>query len=73
MNQEINNKIYAVKYFPRYEDIYINLPWFERDLMAYIDHLKCQESIKDPNDYFDRAKIMNFDIIDNRCRRDLLT
>ena len=64
----MNNKIYAVKYIPRYQENCFELPWFERDLMTYVDHLKYQKCVKDSNDYFDRAKIVNFDIIHNRCR-----
>ena len=73
MNQEMNNKIYAVKYIPRYQENYFELPWFDRDLMTYVDHLRYQEYAKDSNDYFDRAKIVNFNIIHNRCREDPLT
>ena len=57
------NKIYAVKYIPRYQENYFELPWFKGDLMTYVDHLKYQECVKDPNDYFDGEKIVNFDII----------
>ena len=41
--------------------------------MTYVDHLKYQECVKDPNDYVDRAKIVNFDIIHNRYREYPLT
>ena len=42
INEQMNNKIYAVKYIPRYQENYFELPWFERALMTYVDHLKYQ-------------------------------
>ena len=47
MNQKMNNKIYAAKYIPRYQENYFELPWFERDLMTYVNQLKYQDCVKD--------------------------
>ena len=36
------------KYIPPYQKDYFSEPWFERDFMTYIDHLKYQECVKEP-------------------------
>ena len=66
------DKIYATRYIPRYQKNYFEQECFERNLMSYIDHLKIHECTKDPNDYFNRVKVVNFDIIYNSCRGYLL-
>lgn len=40
--------------------------------MSHIDHLKFHELAKDPGDYFNCLKVVNFDIIYNSSRGDLL-
>lgn len=52
--------------------IILNRNYFEWDLMSYIDHLKFHEFAKDPGDYFNCLKVVNFDIIHNSSRGDLL-
>lgn len=38
----------------------------------YIEHLKYHDCISNLNDYFDKVKDTNFDIIHNSCRGDSL-
>ena len=58
------------KYISAYQKDYFSQPWFERDFMTYIDHLKYQECVKESANYFEGANVVNFDIIQNRCRGD---
>ena len=44
--------------------------WYEHDLMSYIDVLKYNKFIKNVDDHFQRAKVINFDIIYQECRGD---
>ena len=68
----MNNKICVGKYIPPYQKDYFSQPWFERDLMTYIDHLKYQECVRNPDNYFERTHVVNFDIIHDKCRGDQL-
>ena len=43
-----------------------------RDLITYIDHLKDQNCISNPDNYFDKVKVTNFDMIHSSCRGDQL-
>ena len=46
-----------------------NLKWYERDgLLTYIDQLKYNEFIKNPDNHFQRARINNFDLIHKEYR-----
>lgn len=40
-------KFLGHQYIPKYEKDYFDLPWYERDLMSYIDHLKYKEMPKE--------------------------
>ena len=66
-------KFFGPKYVPKFKEGYNKLPWYERDLMTYYDHLKYQEVIEDPNNYFKNKVLVNFDIIHHEYRGDLLT
>ena len=46
--------------------------WYEQDLMPYIDDLKCNEFIESIDENFQKAKIINFNIIHHECRGDHL-
>ena len=52
---------------------YHKLPWYERDLMAYFDHLDYKEMSDNPTKYFHDKKVINFDIIHHECRGDKLS
>ena len=55
-------------YIPPY--VKENLKWYERDgLITYIDQLKYNEFRKNRDKYINETKIVNFDIINNACRR----
>ena len=41
-------------------------------LMTYYNHLKYQEIIEDPNNYFKNKVAVNFDVIHHECKGDLL-
>ena len=47
--------------------------WYEHYLlMPYIDDLKYNEFIENTDEYFQKAKIINFDIIHHECKGDEL-
>ena len=63
----MSEKIVVKKYIP--EVAPSNLKWFERDwLLIYIDHLKYERFISDLDKYLEKAEVMNFEMIHNRCR-----
>ena len=41
-------------------------------MMSYIDHIKYRTMLDDPDQYFDKVKIVDFDIIHHECRGDKL-
>ena len=65
-------KFLGSSYVPKYQKNYFDLPWYERDVMNYYDHLKYQEMTKDNDYYFKNKKVVNFDIINYECRVDRL-
>ena len=65
-------KFFDLKYLPKFQEDYFKLPWYKRDLMSYYNHLKYQEMIEDPNNYFKNKVVVNFDIIHHECRGDPL-
>ena len=49
-------------YIPEY--VLSNLKWYERDgLLTYIDQLKCNRFLADPDKHFQEIKVIKFDII----------
>ena len=60
-------------YVPIFAKDYHKLPWYERDLMAYFDHLDYKEMSDNPTKYFHDKKVINFDIIHHECRGDKLS
>ena len=64
------NKIIANKYVPIYHEDYYKLPWYGRDMMGYIDHIKYRTMRDDPDQYFHNVKVVNFGIIHHECRGD---
>ena len=65
MNRQFN---YSNKYIPPYVE-YLSLPWYEKDgLMSYIEALKCEQFKNDPQGHFERAKVINFDMIHAQAR-----
>ena len=57
------NKVVANKYVPTFQEDCFKLPWYERDMMSYIDNVKYKTIRDDPDQYFDDVKVVNFDII----------
>ena len=43
------NKIFANTYVRTYQEDYNQLLWYERDMMNYIDHVKCKTIRYDPD------------------------
>ena len=41
--------------------------WYEHDLMTYFDDLKYEQLASNTDEYFKRAHIFNFDIINHDC------
>ena len=65
----MSEKTFVNKYIPEYTPN--NLEWYERDgLLTYIDQLKCEEFYSNPEQYFKKAEIINFDIINKKGRSD---
>ena len=63
MKQAVN------KFVPNY--VPENLKWFERNgLLTYTDQLKYSEFSSDPDKDLKEAEIVNFDVINARCRGD---
>ena len=65
-------KFLGSSYVLQYRKNYFDLPWYERDLMSYYDHLKYQEMEKDTNYYFKNKKVDHFNILNFECRGDRL-
>ena len=65
----MSDKIFVNKYIP--EAVPSNLKWYERDgLLTYIDQLKYKRFTSDSDKYLEKAQVINFDMIHNRCRGD---
>ena len=62
---EINKTIYVNNYLPYY-------PMYKNDLDDSLLRNKYEKINKNKEEYFENAKIVNFDIIHNECRKDLL-
>ena len=60
MNKPVNT--YVPKFLPK------DLLWYKRDgLMIWYDRCKCEDFLRDTNQHFNQAKIINFDIIRREC------
>ena len=66
------NKVVAKIYVLIYQEDYYKLAWYERDMMSYIDHIKCRTMRGDPDQHFHNVKVVNFDIIHHDYRGDKL-
>ena len=65
----MSEKILVNNYVP--EVVPSNLKWFERDgLLTYIDQLKYERFISDPDKYLEKANVIKFEMIHNKCRGD---
>ena len=59
-------------YVPTHAE-HLSLLWCERDgLRSYIDSLKCDEFKKNPEEHFNKTKIVNFAMIHAQVRCDKL-
>ena len=63
---EITMSICRNNYIPK------NTPPKERDFLSYLDDLKYEQTVENPDKYFQNVKIINFNIIHHECRSDLL-
>ena len=60
MSQNLVNKVIP-KYIPK------NVPWHERDgLNTWFEQGKCSNFFETTNEHFQKTKIINFDIINNK-------
>ena len=57
---------YSNSYTPRY-----TLPE-ERSFLTYLDDVKCDQFMENPDKSFKKTKVVNFDIIHHECRGDAL-
>ena len=69
---ESKKSIIGKSYVVPYAGNYFDLRWYKRGFGGYFDHLKYQEMIKNPTYYLSRKKVVNFDIINHKCRSDKL-
>ena len=53
-------------YIPKYT------PPQDRDFLSYLDDLKFENFMENPDQFFRNTKIVNFDIIHHECRGDKL-
>ena len=67
-----SNRIWGDSYVPKYSQDYYTLPWYKSDLVAYIDWLRYNEMSDNPDEYFNKKKVINSDIIHHECRGDSL-
>ena len=65
-----SNRIFGDSYVPKYSQDHYTLPWYERGLVTYIDWLRYNEMSDNPDKYFDKKVVINFDIIHHECRGD---
>ena len=66
MSSLIPKNSYIPPYVPK------DLKWYERDsLLTYINRLEYERFENDRDNYLKNVKIVNFDIINAQCRRDL--
>ena len=63
-----SNKILGESYIPKYSKDYHSLPWYGRAMMTYIDWIKYKEMADNPDDYFKKKKMINFDIVHHESR-----
>lgn len=59
-------------YIPTFAVDYHKLPWYERDLMAYFDHLDYKQMSDNATKYFHDKQAINFDITHHECHGDKL-
>ena len=59
-------------YIPTFAKDYHKLPWYERDLMAYFDHLDYKQMSDNATKYFHDKQAINFDITHHECCGDKL-
>ena len=66
------SKIVSNKYVATYQEDCYKLPWYERDVMSYIDYIKYKDTHNNPDSYFKNISAVNFDIINHEYRGDIL-
>ena len=62
------SKLFESKYVPKNQQDYFKLPWYERDLINYFDHLKFKDVSDNPDNYFKNVQVVDFEIIHRECR-----
>ena len=67
-----SGKILGESQVPKFAKNYHDLLWYERDFISYIDWFKYKRMISNPDDYFSKKQVVNFDIIHHECRGDPL-
>ena len=59
-------------FVPKYYGDYFDRPWYEKDFLEYFDYWEYSDMSKNPTKYFEKKKVVNFDIIHHECRGDPL-
>lgn len=62
------SKLFESKYVPKNQEDYFKLPWYERDLINYFNHLKYKDVSDNPDSYFENVQVVDFEIIHGECR-----
>ena len=66
-SSNMSKKFFANKYVPNYQSE--DIPWYERDsLLTCIDALKCKEFLYNCDEHFLSIEVINFSIINHRCK-----
>lgn len=60
------SKYFAGSYVPKYHEDYFKLPWYERDMMTYIDWSKYMDMADNPDFYMKNKEVINFDMIHHK-------
>lgn len=60
------SKYFAGSYVPKYQEDYFKLPWYERDMMTYIDWSKYKDMADNPDFYMKNVEVINFDMIHHK-------
>lgn len=51
------SKYFAGSYVPKYQEDYFKLPWYERDMMTYIDWSEYKDMANNPDFYMKMQRL----------------
>ena len=68
----LNDYLEKLPFKPFPNLFYFSKPWYARDLMDYFEYVSYQEMASQPEEYFGKKQVINFDIIHHESRGDKL-